>query len=353
MVIPAPPRLEEPREEGRRALPRVVLPSVESAKTSPLPEPEIAPVPYLSPRSWLTSQKFQWTSATAPSPEVQTELHDVSPERSAVAALEPLVTEAAIDPLLALQLETEFSETLDERRASRSLLMRVIGMMLVLTLIAGAAVFHREVGHALIWLGQIIAGDDGARVPQSSVAEPRPASHCCAGNHEGLSVRRLLLTVRRAPRRRGIALFLQKRNLRPRAESSKCRRSCPPRLLLPTKTPSAPVLQPTSQQNRVPAPSNSSGTATDDGQQEYQQAEQILRKEGGRRNWQQPCACFGWPWRREMRTPKWPSRNSTGKAKASRGTATRRVFCCSLRHGREALKRGSIWRSLCGEAVSN
>jgi TPR repeat protein len=37
------------------------------------------------------------------------------------------------------------------------------------------------------------------------------------------------------------------------------------------------VLQPTSQQNRVPAPGSSSGTASDTGQQEYQQAEQILR----------------------------------------------------------------------------
>jgi TPR repeat protein len=37
------------------------------------------------------------------------------------------------------------------------------------------------------------------------------------------------------------------------------------------------VLQPTSQQNRVPAPAGSSGTAADNGQQEYQQAEQILR----------------------------------------------------------------------------
>lgn len=43
------------------------------------------------------------------------------------------------------------------------------------------------------------------------------------------------------------------------------------------ETPRAPLLQPTSQQNRVPAPSNPSGAATDDGQQEYQQAEQILR----------------------------------------------------------------------------
>jgi hypothetical protein len=207
---------------------------------------------------------------------VQTKLHDVSPERSPVVALEPLATEAAIDPLLALQLETEFSETLDEHRASRSLLMRVIGMMLVLTLIAGAAVFHREVGHALIWLGQIIAGDDGARVPQSSVAEP-PAQATVAPETTGpvgspgvsdSSTGSSPEGDRAAPSETQSAAASRVMEVPPVLPAT------PPSS---AKTPSAPVLQPTSQQNRGSAPSNPSGTATDDGQQEYQQAEQILR----------------------------------------------------------------------------
>jgi len=279
MVIPAPPRLEEPREEGRRALPRVVLPSVESAKTAPLPEPEIALNPLPQPEELVDLAEAPMESATAPSPEVQTKLHDVSPERSPVVALEPLATEAAIDPLLALQLETEFSETLDEHRASRSLLMRVIGMMLVLTLIAGAAVFHREVGHALIWLGQIIAGDDGARVPQSSVAEP-PAQATVAPETTGpvgspgvsdSSTGSSPEGDRAAPSETQSAAasrVMEVPPVMPAARTSS------------TKTRSAPVLQPTSQQNRGSAPSNPSGTATDDGQQEYRQAEQNLRDRG-------------------------------------------------------------------------
>ena len=43
------------------------------------------------------------------------------------------------------------------------------------------------------------------------------------------------------------------------------------------KAQSAPGLKPASRPNRIPAPDSSSGTATDDGQKEYQQAEQILR----------------------------------------------------------------------------
>jgi TPR repeat protein len=48
----------------------------------------------------------------------------------------------------------------------------------------------------------------------------------------------------------------------------------------PAKAPIAPVLQPTPQQDLVPGPGRSSGTASDNGQQEYQQAEQILSNRG-------------------------------------------------------------------------
>jgi len=276
IVIPVPPRLEEPREEGRRALPRLVLPSVEGTETAPSPLPDTAAIAQPQPAEIAELAAAPTTSDTPPDPAAQTELHDVSLERSPVAALEPLVTEAAIDPLLALQLETEFSETLDEHWASRSLLMRVIGMMLVLTLIAGAAVFHREVGHALIWLGQIIAGDDGARVPQSSVAEPSAQASVApetAGpvSSPGVSDSSTGSSPegdRAAPSETQSAAasrVMEVPPVLPAAPTSS------------TKTRSAPVLQPTSQQNRASAPGNSSGTATDDGQQEYQQAEQILR----------------------------------------------------------------------------
>jgi PilZ domain len=279
IVIPTPPRLEEPRAEERRALPRVVLPSVESPKTPPLPEPEIAPSALPQPAELVDRAEVPMESATAPSPEVQTELHDVSPERAPVTVLEPLVRELAIDPLLALQLETEFSETLDEHRASRSLVMRAIGIMLGLTLIVGAAVFHREVGHALIWMGQIIAGDDGARVPHSSIAEP-PAQVTVVPETTGPAGAPGIAgssTSRLPEGDRGVLSETQPAATSGVTEVPPVLPATPP---ASAKTPSAPVLQPASQENRVPVPSKSSGTATDDGQQEYQQAEHILRNRG-------------------------------------------------------------------------
>jgi hypothetical protein len=99
---------------------------------------------------------------------MQTELHDILPETARATVLDPLPTESVIEPLPGLQPQTEFNETVDEYSVRHSLLMRVIGMMLLLTLIAGGVGFHREVGHALIWLGQVIATQDGNTPPASA-----------------------------------------------------------------------------------------------------------------------------------------------------------------------------------------
>jgi hypothetical protein len=275
-VIPEPPRHEEPGGETRYALPRVVLPSVEAAETSLSAEPEIAPIAIPQPAGITDLAEAPTGSATAPSPEMQTELYDISPERSPVSALEPLLTEAAIEPLPELQPESEFSERVDEHAASRSLLTRAIGMVLLLTLIASAVAYHRQVGHALIWLGQIIAGPEETPRPQSSVTET-PAQAAPVPETTGPVSSPAISDSSAAASAEG-----------DRAASSETQPSATSKVIevppiLPaeptssTKTPSAPVLQPTSQQNRVPAPGSSSGTASDTGQQEYQQAEQILR----------------------------------------------------------------------------
>jgi TPR repeat protein len=160
--------------------------------------------------------------------------------------------------------------------ASHFLLRRAIGLMLLLALIAGAVLFHREVGHALIWLGQAIAGPEEAPHPQSSVSEP-PAQASSAPE----------TTVPES----SPAVFESPATSSPqedRAAPSETQPAATSRVIevpavLPatapssTKTPSAPVLQPTSQQNRVPAPASSSRTTSDNGQKEYQQAEYILR----------------------------------------------------------------------------
>jgi hypothetical protein len=274
---PVPPAVEEPHEERRQALPRVMLPSVEAAKTAPLPEPAMSPIAIPESAEVAELAETPTERISAPSSERQTELHAISGETFPAAALEPLVTEAAIDPLLGLELETEFSETLDEHRASRSLLMRVIGMIVLLTLVVGAAVFHREVGHALIWLGQVIAGPEEAPRPQSSVAAEPPTQATAAPETTGPAS---------APAVSDSSTISPPQGDHPAASETQPAAmsrviEVPP--ILPaeppssSKTPSAPVLRPTSQQNRAPAPAGSAETAADNGQQECQQAEQILR----------------------------------------------------------------------------
>ena len=111
-------------------------------------------------------------SVAAPAAETRTELQEVSPKTAPVAVLEALAAESALEPLPELQPESEFSGTMDARLASRFTLSRAIGIMLLLTLMASAVVGHRQVGHALIWLGQAIAGAEEAPLPRSSVTEP-------------------------------------------------------------------------------------------------------------------------------------------------------------------------------------
>jgi hypothetical protein len=268
-VIPGPPELEELREEGRRALPRLMLPTAEGAETAPSPEREIVRNALPQPAELVDLAEIPMESAAAPSPDVQTELHDVSPEAAPVTVLEPLVTEAPIDPLLALQLETEFSETLDEHRASRSLLMRAIGVMLLLALIAAGVAYHRQVGHALIWLGQIIAGPEGAGVPQSSVAEP-PAQASVVPETTGP-----VSSPGSSPE--GDHAVPTETQPAPTSDVIEVPPILPAEPHSSTKAQSAPALEPASHPNRIPAPDSLSGTATDNGQQEYRLAEQILR----------------------------------------------------------------------------
>ena len=276
-AIPVPPRVEQPQEESRFTLPRVALPSVESPKAAPSPELEIARVAISEPAEVAELRVTPTESATAPSPESQTELHAISGETFPAAALEPLVTEPAIDPLLALELETEFSETLDEHRASRSVLMSVIGMIVLLTLVVGAAVFHREVGHALIWLGQVIAGPEEAPRPQSSVAAEPPTQATAVPETRGP------VSSPAASESSAGSSPQEERAAPSEAQPAATSRVIEVPPVLPaappssTKTPSAPALQPAAQANRIPVPGSSSGAATDTGQQEYQQAEQILR----------------------------------------------------------------------------
>ena len=248
------------------------------------PEPEVPAIAVPDPSTLEPPrEEAQSTVARAvpPDPMAQTPLGDISPERFPAAALEPLPTEAAVEPLTELHPEIAYSEVVDSHLARRSLLTRVIGLLLLLALIAGTVVYRHQVGHALIWLGQVIAGpEEGTRVPQSSVTEtpilvarvpettgpissPAVSNGSAGSSPQGDRV----APAETQPVATGKGIEAQP-NLLATPSSS-------------TKAPSAPATEPAPQEDRIPALGSSSGTATVTGQQEYQQAEQILRNRSG------------------------------------------------------------------------
>ena len=292
---------EERRVEVHSSLPRIALPSVKPTEAAPAVEPEIARVAIPEPtlpeeqgeeaRSTLprislasvgsaTMADFAETpaeSVASPAAETQTELQEDSPETAPVAVLEALAAESALEPLPELQPGSEFSGTMDARLASRFTLSRAIGIMLLLTLMASAVVGRRQVGHALIWLGQAIAGSEEAPLPRSSVSEP-PAQ--ASPGEESTS--RVPLpaapessaTLSPQQEDRGAASGMQPAAASGAIGAPPTKPSLSPAV---TKTPSTPALQQAIQQSRVPLPPSSFGASADGGQQEYQQAEQILR----------------------------------------------------------------------------
>lgn len=195
VAVPEATLREEKQEEARFTLPRISLASVEPAGSAELAEVLVE-------------------SVAAPSPEPQSEPRDVRAETAPVGVVEPLPAESSLEPQPELDADSEFSERVEEPLGERFTLAKAIGIMVLLALIAGTVVGHRQVGHALIWVGQAIAGD-GTPPPHSLVNEP-----------------------------------LEPANQKP---ASALRDSLPA------------------------APAGSVGAAGDNGQQEYERAEEILR----------------------------------------------------------------------------
>jgi hypothetical protein len=199
-IAPAPvPKVtlpEERREEVHSSLPRIVLPSVKPTEAVPdvVAEKSSVAVPEVTlreeqqederftlPRISLASVGSEGSaeltdapakSVAAPTSEPQSETRDVLQETAQVGVVEPLPAESTLEPQPELDADSEFSERVEEPPGERFTLAKAIGIMVLLVLIAGAVVGHRQVGHALIWVGQAIAGDDGTLPPHSLVNEP-------------------------------------------------------------------------------------------------------------------------------------------------------------------------------------
>jgi hypothetical protein len=257
VAIPAATLREEQYEEARFTLPHISLASVGSAASTDLAE---APA----------------ESVAAPSLETQGELRDVSGETEPVGVLEPLPAESTLEPLPELGAESEFSARVEEPLWKRFTLTRAIGIMVVLTLIASAVVGHRQVGHALIWLGQVIAGDEGTPPPQSSMsglptlASPVPES----AKRVSLPAAPVSSAAPAPQEDRGGPGVTKPPAANGAMEAPPAQTPLSPAV---TRTPSGPAIQSAIQQSRVPLPPSPTGATTDSGQQEYQEAARILK----------------------------------------------------------------------------
>jgi len=188
LEFPAPPAPEpEPPVSVLEAATVPTEPSLESAEL-PLPkflrQPENAPPPQLPPLLRLSSVH----PGPASEPSKEQVLPDANPpvaetppvpnpvplseiliQPPSVAAAHPLrprsvsaplpsrVVPAPLEPLSPWESERD---TASPGWMESFTLGRAIGIMVLLTLLAGSVVYHREVGHALIWLGQQIAGKE-------------------------------------------------------------------------------------------------------------------------------------------------------------------------------------------------
>jgi PilZ domain len=174
---------------------------------------------------------------------------------------------AALEPLSAL--ETGAAESAPGWM-DRFTLARAIGIMFLLAAVAGFFAYHRELGHALVWLGQRIAGDETSGSLQPAAA-PGPAVPEAAPADSGANASPATANVGNA----------QVSSNSPAPESTPPKgaelSSAPENTPAPPqKDASAPSLVPLTQATRAPSASAPAPAAGEGGQQEYQQAHAIL-----------------------------------------------------------------------------
>jgi hypothetical protein len=227
----------------------------EEVTTIAIPAPVVdSPAPIHKP---FAKESAQPTDAAQPVPITR------------VAPPEPARTlPPALEPLSSFEAETD---AVSPSWMDRFTLGRAISIMLLLTIVAGSFVYHRELGRALIWLGQQIEGEDSPEIshttqpaipaptptipeaipavtstkPQASVPPPNTGAPAQAASSEPKSVEL------------------------PRASENT------PAPQLKDATPGSLVTS--SQVNRSPAGIPSAENTAEAGQPEYQQAMQILR----------------------------------------------------------------------------
>jgi hypothetical protein len=170
----------------------------------------------------------------------------------------------ALEPLSAFEGETDATSP---GWMDRFTFGRALSIMLLLMMFAVSYVYHREVGQALIWLGQKIVGNDSPEVSQNiqpSIPTPPSAAPISAENSPALP---------------------NTTELKPNPSSTPANEPKGVELPRSAENPPAPQLKDSNpgslvsavQVDRASTPSAAAESSGDYGQQEYQQAMQILR----------------------------------------------------------------------------
>jgi hypothetical protein len=269
---PVPVVVAVPEPRPVLAQPQASFPAVDPART--LPEPVIEPI-------------ASRILPAAPAP-LATGLPEIAPHSIRPATPDPDVAPEPVTPLpgtdwlrggSALEPLPTLEEDRDPNRASwmdHFTLARTFGLLLVVGLVAGSYIFHRELGQALIWLGTQISGapedqqtpasgPDGASPTSSSPEDSRSSPSAAAPSEpEPRSSAADRLKNPSAASSGSTAATESTLSENPPASEK------PP--LAQTRSSNPGTLVPAMQVNRaapLPAPS-------DTGQQEFQQAQEIL-----------------------------------------------------------------------------
>ena len=254
VVVPEPPPLLKLSSVRPEPVPQAPVKHAPPPELEELAEPGKPPLILMQPESRSHHSPMSEPASPKDTPEI-------APARMPHSA-------PALEPLSSFEGETdaEIPGWMD-----RFTLGRAIGIMLLLTLIAGSFVYHRELGHALIWLGQQLAGDESSESSRPAVspqtlaagasasasAEPPPAPAAVSASQAPASLPPSTADSSTAPRSATL----------PAASES----NPTPQL----KDSTSHALVPLTQTTRTPStPAEASGDA---GQQEYLQALAILR----------------------------------------------------------------------------
>jgi hypothetical protein len=177
-------------------------------------------------------------------------------------------------PLPALEEEGVDIIASNNRWTEQFTLGRAVGIMLILTLLVGGAVFHRPVGQALIWLGQQIAGPEPTEVPDSSEnsTAPGPAMERTAAEPSPKPLADAATAPLTRDEHKHNPAGPTSSESKPTDSSSAAGTAQP----LSPENSALPTPSPTSQVNKTNVPPATSEPVSDVNAQEFQQAQQIL-----------------------------------------------------------------------------